>query len=258
MASSPDQGHGGRPAGGPLLPPLLHSRPPDLSQAWMVTFTDLVALLLAFFVMLFAMSKVEWRHWQNLVDALADNLNVVREIAAPLPDKLFDMDQIEVIPGVDLDYLSSVLRQQMGSEEILGPAIVQNLGDRLVISLPGTLLFAPAGTELPGSELSAAGRDAVFAVGGILRHLSNRVEVVGHVDPRAANGDFPSHWELSLGRAVQVAHMLARSGYRGEVLARGAGSSRFDVLSAELTAERRNALARRVDIVVLEYVGGEE
>jgi len=52
----------------PSCPPAESQRS---SQAWLVTFTDLVALMLTFFVMLFAMSKVEQRKWQNLTDALA-------------------------------------------------------------------------------------------------------------------------------------------------------------------------------------------
>ena len=63
-------------ASGPVVPVPGGQRS---SQAWLVTFTDLVALMLTFFVMLFAMSKIEHRQWQNLTDALAQDLDAVRE-----------------------------------------------------------------------------------------------------------------------------------------------------------------------------------
>ncbi|MBT3305153.1 MAG: chemotaxis protein MotB, partial [Alphaproteobacteria bacterium] len=41
---------------------------------WLITFTDLVALMLAFFVMLFAMSNVKVSDWQNVIDSLSQTL----------------------------------------------------------------------------------------------------------------------------------------------------------------------------------------
>ena len=46
-----------------------------ISNAWMVTFADLTALMLTFFVLLFSMSKVETSHWEAIVDSLKHELN---------------------------------------------------------------------------------------------------------------------------------------------------------------------------------------
>ena len=214
-------------------------------QAWMVSFTDLIALMLTFFVMLFAMSKVEQRKWQNLTDALSEHLNAVREVPAALPTEQLGIDHVRLLSGTDLDYLAALLSQNMAAAPLLGSGVLTRLGDRIVIALPGDLLFAPG-----SSELAASGQDALAALGGLLRHVGNRIEVTGHADPRKPVGGFVSNWDLSLARALRVASLLQRFGYRGEVVARGFGDSRFAALSPRLDPARRLQLGRRVELVV--------
>src|SRR3546814_7872199 len=45
------------------------------AQAWLLTFTDLTALMLTFFVLLFSMSTIEKPNWQSLVNSLAPRLD---------------------------------------------------------------------------------------------------------------------------------------------------------------------------------------
>jgi chemotaxis protein MotB len=220
-------------------------RRPAGGTAWLITFTDLVALMLAFFVMLFAMSKVEYRKWQNLTDALAHDLNAVHELPAALPTERLDMENADSLSAVDLDYLAALLKENMAADPLLAEAVLWRLQDHLVIALPGDLLFAPGATEL-----ETAGRAALAAFGGLLRHVNNRIEVTAYADPRKPGAGFASNWELSLARALGVARLLEQTGTRGPVVARGLGDGRFAALSAQLDPARRLALARRVELVV--------
>jgi len=232
--SSPDLAAYGSTAGG---------RPPG--TAWLLTFTDLVALMLTFFVMLFAMSKVEHRRWQNLSDALSDNLTAVHGPAAELPDEQLDIENVEAFTATDLDYLAALLKGNLASDPLLGGAVLWRLQDRIVIALPGELLF-PVGA----TELAPPGRAALAALGGLLRHVTNRLEVTAYADPRPPGGGFASNWELSLARALGVARLLVQAGAQGPIVARGLGDSRFAALSPRLGAERRLALGRRIELVV--------
>ena len=232
--SSPDLAAYGSTAGG---------RPPG--TAWLLTFTDLVALMLTFFVMLFAMSKVEHRRWQNLSDALSDNLTAVHGPAAELPDEQLDIENVEAFTATDLDYLAALLKGNLASDPLLEGAVLWRLQDRIVIALPGELLF-PVGA----TELAPPGRAALAALGGLLRHVTNRLEVTAYADPRPPGGGFASNWELSLARALGVARLLVQAGAQGPIVARGLGDSRFAALSPRLGAERRLALGRRIELVV--------
>ncbi len=231
----------------PLFGRAVATRAPDNSQAWMVTFADLVALLLTFFVLLFAMSRVETRDWQNLADALSQSLNQISESRIAVPDVDLDLKRVQPVPGANLDYLSSVLRDQMAGHAVLSRAVLQRRDELLIISLPASLLFAPGAVEP-----AARAEDALFAICGILRNLENRIEIAGHADPTPAGARWPSNWNLSLGRALSVAARLQGNCYRKDVVALGFGDARFAELPQGLPAAQRRALARRVDIVIHE------
>ncbi len=229
--------------GPPTTAPNTASRP--AGTAWLLTFTDLIALLLTFFVMLFAMSKVEHRKWQNLSDALSRNLTTIRGEAEELPSQQLDIENAEALAATDLDYLAALLKANMAGDPLLDGAALWRLEDRIVIALPGELLF-PVGA----TELAPPGRAALEALGGLLRHVTNRLEVTAYADPRPPGGGFASNWELSLARAMGVAGLLEQAGAPGPIVPRGLGDGRFAALSPRLGAERRLALGRRIELVV--------
>jgi chemotaxis protein MotB len=218
----------------------------EAGASWLVTFTDLTVLVLTFFVLLFSMSTVRKEHWDALVSTLADTLHPTtdrssRKVAAPLNVVTTGQDE-----AIDLEYLASVLEQKMRRDELLGRAVLRRLRDRLVVSLPSDVLFAPGSAELDESA-----RQALFVLSGVLTNVPNRVDVLGYTDPRSV-GDpaYASNWELSLARAVAVAEELRRSGYRRRMVTLGLGDSRFVGLASSLPQARREALARRVDLVI--------
>lgn len=239
---SEPQGEGASAAPQPLITP---ARRKDDSKAWLVTFTDLIALMLTFFVMMFAMSAVKTVEWQNLTESLRERLSTVLERRQAAPSLRLDMPGTEARPGRDLDYLAGLMREQLRQTPALQGGVVRRETDRLFVSLPADILFNSGSFRL--TERAAS---AVFTLGGALRNLTNRLSVAGHADPRQPRRRYPSNWELSLLRAQSVAAALRDSGYDGPILARGYGDAQFSQLPADLTADERNALARRVDIVI--------
>jgi len=221
-------------------------RPPDsVSDSWLITFTDLIALLLTFFVMLYAMQSVENAKFQNLTDSLQESLSSVMEDKKAAPTLKLDMPGKDVAPGADLDYISEVVRTQLDANELLDRSLVQRKGNRLFISMPGRLLF-----ESGEYALTDDAEDAVFALGGFLRNISNRVQVAGYADPRQPVQRYPSNWELSLLRARSVAAALQDAGYGGGVVTYGYGDAQFDSLPDDVPQDRRRELGRRVDVII--------
>ncbi|MFQ5774580.1 MAG: flagellar motor protein MotB [Kiloniellaceae bacterium] len=216
-------------------------------KAWMITFADLIALMLTFFVLLFAMSQVEQQKWQNLVRSLDDNMDTIRKREGAKPAIEFQVDGEAPVPGADLDYLAPIVHQQIASDPSLAPSVIRRLPDRLVISLPAALLYAPE-----GSNLTPAGERVGFSIGGVLRNLRNVIEVEAHTAPSAAGPGEPAGWELSLARAAALTAMLAKAGYDGPVVARGFGETRPGDLSPHLNDEEKPTFADRIDIVIHE------
>lgn len=223
-------------------------RPPG--RAWLVTFTDLTALLLAFFVMLFAMSNIKVDKWSDMVSALSQSLTPSSTEEVPSATAPFNIGTVFRKRAVNLDYLTAVLEEALADHPLLRGAQLLRLEDRLIIALPGDLLF-PEGR----ANLSDRAEDALFNLGGVLRNIGNQIGVNGHSDPSPPREEeYASNWELSLARAIVVANSLKRSGYTEDIIAYGYSDSRYSQLP-DLPDEQRRELGRRVDIMVMPTAG---
>lgn len=224
---------------------------PPLSNGWMIVFTDLVALMLTFFVLLFSMSNVQIDRWEKMIDILSRTLNPSHaRVETPVSTR-YNIAALSRKRAINLDYLSAVLEEKVAQDPVLARSQIMRLEDRLLIVFPGDLLFAPGGAVLSGPA-----RQALFVLGGVLRNIGNQIGVNGHTDPNPPQGGaYISNWELSLARAVAVANLLKRVGYTKGIMAYGYADSRFAELP-DLPGPERLSLGRRVDIVVFPTVGG--
>jgi chemotaxis protein MotB len=209
---------------------LAHLRPSSpkrkgpVSNAWMITFTDLVALMLTFFVLLFSMSQVQQQKWQSIVESLASNLSTVQNIETTKIAADYQVEA-EIVPqGAYLEYLEPILREHLASDPLLANAVVELAADGVSISFPEARLFAGQ-----TKELSARGEKVVNALAGVLQYLDNAIDVNTRIsaDDRIGEQD----WELALARSVAVVRILAQSGFTGPIVARGGGGAPGDIFA---------------------------
>lgn len=219
----------------------------------MVTFTDLVSLMLTFFVLLFSMSTIKVDEWETIIDSLSQTLNPSRLQSVAAATAQYNISTIFRKRAIDLGYLESIISEGIKKDPILNRSQIILKDERLIVALPGDLLFQPG-----SAAMTKSAQDALFNLGGVLRNIGNQVGVNGHTDPgpppEAKN--YTSNWELSVARAVAVANIIRRSGYEDDVIAFGYADSQYGQLPSSLSVEERGKLARRVDIVVLPTVGG--
>lgn len=202
---------------------------------WLVSFTDLISLLFAFFVLMFAMTEPDRPRWERMAEGLsARSTASAPSERAPDPQAAFNAATVEPQSRVSLDYLGALLRTQVADRPELAGVFVQREADRVVIAFPGELLF-----EHNGLVIGERGRQALHTLGAVVGRIGNRIEVVGHAEREdAASGQA---WERSLGRAVAVSAALRGSGYRGDLVARSVmapgvprGGTRVDVVVREM------------------------
>ncbi len=222
---------------------------PRISRAWLLTFSDLVALVLTFFVMLYAMHRVDTARYRNVVDSLSRSLNPQVPAYAPHPDAKHSSQGLTPQRAAGLAYIATLLAEKAREDAALALARVTLHDDRLVIALPADLLFASG-----SATLADTGDATLYALGGVLGTIGNAISVVGHTDPEpVGHGLYGSNRALSLARALAVADALHALGYGRPIPAQGLGASRFAELATIEPREKRFALARRVDIVVGPY-----
>lgn len=116
---------------------------------------------------------------------------------------------------------------------------------RMLISMPDNVLFDSGKTEL-----KAGGATALTKVAEVLATIPDRHFVVaGHTDDiPIKTARFPSNWELSTARAVDVVNFLIAHGLKPGTLS-AAGYGEFDPVAANDSPEHR-ALNRRIEIVL--------
>lgn len=215
--------------------------------SWLVTLVDLVSLMLAFFVLRFAMTSIESPRFDEAAASIAIALGkTVAPVGAAPPQTLgIEVERRGV--GFRLSYLEPLLTAKLAGDPVLQSARVSRSGDRLIITLPSDLLF-PSGQ----ARLAPDARSAVAELATALVALPNRIEVVGHADPRPIpdGAPFGNNRALSLARADAVAVALVDAGLSRMPTVEGLGDSRFYTIAPTAPMEQRYALARRVEVVV--------
>lgn len=219
---------------------------------WLVTFTDVMALMLTFFVLLYAMSETPEESWNKIAYGVSTELNQfdAKQFNAGSQD-VINIDKISTNSGLNIMYMKRLLERTLQEKDIKGVILTEN-EKRLVISLPSELLFRSG-----SADIKLEGKKLLFTLGGVLTRVKNNIEITGHTDPNPISGQglFKTNWQLSLARALSVAAMLQEYGYERAATVRGLSSARFDELPENLSKKERYALARRVDIVIMNHSG---
>lgn len=214
----------------------------DNKTAWMLTFVDLLSLMLTFFVLLYAMSHITRSQWEDVARSLQQRLNPGRIFQEFNFSETHSVTEKEAPAGSNLDYVYTILSDKLGKISASQEVTLQRLDDRVVVSLASDLLFA-AGR----ANLQPRGENTLRLVSDAVGSLNNKLTINGHTDPSPIHTEeFPSNRELSLARAHRVAERLYAAGYLFDIEAFGLADSRYDEIKAYGKEKKR--LARRVDI----------
>jgi chemotaxis protein MotB len=193
---------------------------------WLLSYADLVTLLLAFFVVMYSVSAVNESKLTSLAETLSTSFQAE------------DVTQ------------SETASPQTVAEQFIDDGIDFELdgnGDALLLSLPGELLFASG-----QSELSDTGLRQLKTLLPLFEQVSGKIQIEGHTDNLPIQSDkFPSNWELSAHRAAATVRFLESAGVsKGQLSAVGLSDSQPVAIND--TNKGRN-LNRRV-VVRLEQV----
>ncbi len=238
----------------------------------LVTYSDLITLLMVFFVLMYSMSQVDAQKYAavanslslvlkgqslSMLDAQGPSLvegmsgNIAKEGPGPAPAEQGQLDEVkkmieEFIETEDLqtDVNSSTEKNEATK---LGNQIVIYEQERgLVISFKDALLF-----DSGSAELTPRAKIIIEQVGKPLVSIPNYIRVEGHTDDLPINtAKYPSNWELSIMRAANVVHILSEQAKipASRLAVIGYGENR-PLVANEDAASR--AMNRRVDIVIL-------
>ena len=221
-------------------------------ERWLISYADFITLLFAFFVVMFAVSKVDSNKVGRFTESFskAVGIEMFAESGAglmpggqtPAPGETTAAVR-DVLPA-ELAELKSRLTDPKSKAPM--PPGLQFLDRRneLVIRLSEGLIFAPGDDTLKDPAMKAMSALATQLEG---RKIDIRIE--GHTDDRPIRTvRFRSNWDLSTARATAVVAALATSGIPPASLS-AAGYGEFHPVAKNGTDEGRRQ-NRRVDIVL--------
>lgn len=248
---------------------------------WMCTFSDMMSLLLCFFVLLFAMSTIEKRKFYQAIGSIKGAMGKIPELFSMSmiqptirdPQKKVKPLNKRVIERAK-DAIAKKEREVLIAEKMDHQIKIVGVPEGIRFHIEDSALFARG-----SYELTESGEIMLASVGlRLLEYPDNKIRIEGHTDnvPVTPNERFQDNWELSEKRALTVVEFLEEFFFEQEkqqripeTLARERAHNRLALeadgqyrpIASNDTPEGR-ALNRRVDIVLLEsaeseYVEGE-
>lgn len=253
------------------------------SPAWMATFSDLMNLLLCFFVLLFAMSSVDSEKYEALLASLSGNFSVFQSGSSMVGDSVYVASganqMVEVSKyfaefteeggqeGVNQldskEEYEEQLEQQKAEaaeqlyEEVAKKTEEENLEDivnvdkdesnqYIRISIGGAVLFNSG-----DATIKKEARSILSRVGDILETYDDHLKKIeGHTDNvKMSGGKYEDNWELSTARASSVLKFMLTQKEMDPYTLEASGRGEYVPVADNSTAEGR-ARNRRVEFKI--------
>lgn len=257
-------------------------------EAWAIPYGDLLTLLLAFFVVMYALSSVNEGKYKELAASLnaafggpsrsispvqvgqsspASPASQARAISPPIPDASAARPAPNIVQLPETRNTVVKLNEQGGhgktaqqqqlfalSERIR--KALTTLVDQKLVRLRFTNTFVEV--EIQSDILFASGSatpsnlavSTTRRIGEVLRSEDNAIRVEGYTDNMPIRTSlYPSNWELSSARAASIVHQLVQAGVRPQRMST-AGFGEYQPVGDNTTQDGRNA-NRRVMLVIL-------
>jgi chemotaxis protein MotB len=236
----------------------------EAGEAWLLPYSDLMTLLLAVFIVLFAVSKIDAEKAQQISEQFSgtmmnkgyetgvssgagSNGNGV-QTGGPL--NIETQSELESFMGEyelrKLENLKAELDTKLHNQG-MDQSVSTMIDMRgLVIRLNNAIFF-----DSGSAEIKKQSEDTLVEVAGLLNTIDNYIRVEGHTDNvPIRRSNYPSNWELSTARAVNVVKLfIDKCNFSPDKLI-AVGYGEFKPVADNATAEGR-AKNRRIDVIVL-------
>lgn len=220
------------------------------APGWMTTYGDLITQILIFFVLLFSFSNVDQNKFQAAMLSLQGSLGIIHGGMTFQEEDFIESGQVgEFLISAEEQREFELLREEVEAivegDNLRGVQV--NLDERgLVIRLIEGVLF-----DSGKADIKDEAKTILDKLAPLLRETHKHIRIEGHTDNLPINTrEFPSNWELSTARAVNVVkYMIEKHNFSPYILS-AAGYGEYRPIAPNDSAKNR-ALNRRVDIIIL-------
>jgi chemotaxis protein MotB len=211
---------------------------------WMATFSDLMSLLLTFFVLLLSMASMDKRKIKQAIGSLQGALGVLEGGQKTSMGKEEIMSRMDFVDKMKqkVNKMEQSIKSYINQAKLSAKVTVKKTDKGISVRIMDSVLFKPGGAELMPESYPLLRKLAA-----IMKESPYNVLVEGHTDDiPIKTKEFPSNWELSTERAVNVVKFFIREDVKPEKLS-ASGYAQYHPLVPNITPENR-AKNRRVEI----------
>ncbi len=165
-------------------------------QVWIVTFADLLSLMLTFFILLFSFSELNEKDWYSVVSNTKSEFEIIKKSSS-------NASTIEGRYGMDLGYLEAVLNNKFVNE--YGYVQVKNEGHRLIVSFPGEVFRSEK--QLYDNKVDSV----MHVIADLVSQMTNSIYVISYIDSDQSQLD--QEWENVLMNAFEISQDIKKLGY---------------------------------------------
>ncbi len=235
----------------------------DNNERWLLTYSDMITLLLALFIVLFAMSSIDQRKFLAFERGLTATFNpsaVTRSGSAGLLQQT-SLTQFARPNAVSVGRLSGTLSENESQLREIARRVEVALARRglsgaasVALTTRGVIVQVLADKAFFATDSAAlgpVGTEVVDTIAAVVRSAANDLVVEGYTDNvPITGGPYDSNWELSAARAANVADRLNVVDGLAATRLSAQGYGQTHPLASNATAAGR-AENRRVDVTIL-------
>lgn len=228
----------------------------DKAPTWITTFSDLMSLLLTFFILLYSMSTVDAEKFKQMSISLQGVLSNLGHTSIVEPvvddngpdDEILDFDDIDNLTDIDEKILAMYdMVSEYVSEEGLDAKVSVDMDKRGVfVDIKEAILF-----DSGSARIKESGHEVLKKIEGLVNNFDNDLVIEGHTDNVPSTTElYPSNWELSTARAVSVLRYLSEEESVEPRRLTATGYGEHSPIESNDTRENR-AANRRVNILII-------
>lgn len=220
------------------------------APAWVLTYGDMMSLLLTFFILLAAMSELKKEErWQAVVLELKNSFGMSRGAGGRVV--VHEYQKVSLIPLLEE---MEKKRKEINNSQTAEPGIdgkvpnVTRIREGLQFSVGGRVTFAPGSAQLTPESINQ-----LRSVANLIRGKSNKVEIRGHASSMdlAQGSQYPDLWALSHARAKAAMDALVKEGVKPEQLRLVSIGDHEPLVTRKYTMGEQEP-NRRVEVIVSE------
>ncbi|MFZ5650988.1 MAG: flagellar motor protein MotB [Bacillota bacterium] len=226
-------------------------------ERWLITYADMITLLLIFFIVMYTLSRIDVKKFQALSTSLtkamgAGSLMLNSPGPSVVPGLAGTENPVHSIETIQLDNIKREMEKYIKDSNLQAKVSVTSEERGVVLSFQGELLF-----HLGSAELTPQARDIISKVGPMLAAVPNYMRIEGHTDNLPINTvQYPSNWELSAARATNVLkEFINNFGIHPQRMSAVAYGEYRPLVKNDSDAHRQ--MNRRVNIVILRSKFGQ-